>query len=273
MIRYLSSGVRRFGSMPIGSHSRLNWEFYAVVEGRCGVLLDSGEKLPLRDHCMWVFPPHHLHGWHGERRPCHVVVLHCGAVPRQLAEAIPEAGFLERELDESKCQRIAELGSALDADFHERNSLSELRFDRAIIDFTLLALDGIESQSPCTVNRRMTEKVDSAVAWFRRHLREQPTIDDVAAAVHVSPSHLRRLFMMVVKQSPRAVLGNAQVEFAMRLLSGSDLKIESVAAESGFASARDFSRVFSAHQGCSPSDWRRKVQPPYAEPRRVANGA
>jgi AraC family transcriptional regulator len=258
--------------MPIGSHSRLNWEFYAVVDGRCGVLLDSGEKLPLRSRCLWVFPPQHGHGWHGERRHCNVVVVHCGTVPRQLADAIPVGGFLEHALTEAECLQIAELGQALDVDFRNRNTLSELRFDRAIIDLTLLALDGLESPSPNLANRRIMEKVDAAVGWFRRHLREQPTMEAVAAAVHVSPSHLRRLFMLALRQSPRAVLGNEQIEIAMKLLSGSDLKIESVAAEAGFASARDFSRVFSAHQGCSPSDWRRKLQPPYAEVAAGANG-
>ena len=98
-------------------------------------------------------------------------------------------------------------------------------------------------------------------------------MEQVAAAVQISPSHLRRLFIMALKQSPRAVLGNAQIEIALRLLSGSDLKIESVAAEAGFASARDFSRVFSAHQGCSPSDWRRAVQRPHVEHIAKTNGA
>ena len=266
MLRYLSGGVRRFGTMPIGPHSRLNWEFYAVVKGRCGVLLESGEKLPLRANRLWVFPPHHVHGWHGEHRHCRVVVLHCGTVPRQLVEAVPAAGFLERALSETESRQIQDLGSSLEPDFHDRNSLSELRFDRAIIDLTLLALGGVASPSPGSAAERMTEKVDAAIAWFRHHVREQPGMEEVAAAVHVSSSHLRRLFVTVRHQSPRAVLVNAQVELAMRLLAGSDLKIESVAAEAGFTSARDFSRVFSAQKGCSPSDWRRKVQPPYVEP-------
>lgn len=259
--------------MPIGSHSRLNWEFYAVVNGRCGVLLGSGERLPLRASCLWVFPPHHAHGWHGEKRHCSVVVVHCGTVPRQLMEAVPNDGFLEHPLTEAECRKITELGQALDLDFHQRNTLSELRFDRAILDLALIALAGLAEPSRKVTNQRIAEKVDTAVTWFRRHLREQPRMEEVAAAVHVSPSHLRRLFMTVLGQSPRTVLGNAQIEIAMRLLSGSDLKIESVAAEAGFASARDFSRVFSAHQGCTPSDWRWKVQPPYAEQSPSANGA
>jgi AraC family transcriptional regulator len=262
MIRYVSSGQRRFGEMPIGSHSRLNWEFYAVVDGRCGVLLESGEKLPLKTQCLWVFPPHHTHGWHGEHQHCNVMVVHCSSVPRQLMEAIPAEGYLERELTEDESEHVIAIGRTLEDDFHGKSPLSELRFDRSIIDLALIALNGVPVHGIHGASRRMSEKVEAAVAWFRRHVREQPTMDQVASAVHVSPSHLRRLFTTVLKQNPRAVLGNAQIEIAMRLLSGSDLKIESVAAESGFASARDFSRVFSAHLGCSPSDWRRRSQEP-----------
>ena len=247
--------------MPIAQHSRLNWEFHAVVKGRCGVILGSGEKLPLRANCLWIFPPHHVHGWHGEQRQCSVVILQSGSVPRQLVEAVPPTGFFEQPLTAAECGQVEILGRDLEPDFRDRNLFSELRFDRAIIDLTLLALGGVASRFPSVNNRRMTEKVDAAIAWFRRHLREQPAMEDVAAAVHVSPSHLRRLFTTVFKQSPRVVLGNAQIDIAMRLLAGSDLKIESIAAEAGFASARDFSRVFSARKGCSPSDWRRKIQP------------
>ena len=265
MLRYLSSGIRRFGTRPIGQHARVNWEFYAVVSGRCGIMLADGEKLPLRERCLWVFPPQHVHGWYGERRHCRVVVMHYGTVPRQLAQAIPARGFLEQALTEAESVKVEEWAHALEPDFHHQDTLSELRFDRAVLDLTLLALGDMPSLSRSPADRRMAEKVDSAIAWFRRNLREHPSMEDNAAAVHVSPSHLRRLFMTVLKQNPRTVLGNAQIEIAMRLLSGSDLKIESVAAEAGFASARDFSRVFSSHKGCSPSDWRTRVQPPYKE--------
>ncbi len=243
----------------------MNWEFRAVVKGRCGVIMESGEKLPLREHCLWIFPPQHVHGWHGGRGGCNVVVLQSASVPRQLLESVPVAGFFEHQLSESESRSVEELARLLEPDFKDRNMLSELRFDRAIIDLTLLVLGSFAESSPNAVNLRMAEKVDAAIAWFRRHLREHPAMEDVAAAVHVSPSHLRRLFVSVLKQSPRAVLGNTQIEIAMRLLAGSDLKIESVAAEAGFASARDFSRVFSARKGCSPSDWRRRVRPAASE--------
>jgi AraC family transcriptional regulator len=170
-----------------------------------------------------------------------------------------------------------ELERSLEPDFHDRNALSELRFDRAIIDLSLLALGGADRQAQPIVEPSAAEKVDAAIAWFRRNLRDRPDMEQVAAAVHVSSSHLRRLFVNVRHESPRAIFSAIQVDTAMRLLAGSDLKIESVAAEAGFASARDFSRVFSASKGCSPGDWRRTVQPPYSEtgqtPERTAGKA
>jgi AraC family transcriptional regulator len=223
--------------------------------------MESGEKLPLREHWLWIFPPQHIHGWHGSRRDCDVVVLQSATVPRQLLESVPVSGFYEQQLSEEESSQVEALARGLEPDFRDRNMLSELRFDRALIDLTLLALGKGVVRSPSPADRRLTEKVESAIGWFRRHLREKPGMEEVATAVHVSPSHLRRLFATVLKQSPRVVLGNAQIEIAMRLLAGSDLKIESVAAEAGFASARDFSRVFSARKGCSPSDWRRRVRP------------
>jgi len=256
--RYLSTGIKQIGDVPIGAHSGLNWEFHAIVEGRRGIVLGPDENLPLQSRRLWIFPPHHRHGWHGDEK-CRSVILHCAAVPRQLAEAMPATGYLERELTETECLQIAETGEALQAGIQDRNPLGDLRFDRAIFDLALLALEGTAPSAPHTANRRMADKVDAALAWFRRHLKEQPSLEEVAGAVHVSASHLRRMFVNVLHQNPRTVFGDTQIEVAMRLLSGSDLKIDSIASEAGFASARDFSRVFSARQGCSPSDWRRQV--------------
>src|SRR5271166_1205159 len=142
LIQYLSSGIRRFKTMPILQHTRVNWEFYAVIQGRCGVLLDNDEKLPLRAKRLWVFPPGHLHGWHGEEEHCSVVVVHASRVPRQLVEAIPVSGILERRLTAVQCRQIEAIERAIEMDFHNPNPLSELHFDRAILDLSVIALGG-----------------------------------------------------------------------------------------------------------------------------------
>lgn len=154
LIQYLSSGIRRFKTMPILQHTRHNWEFYAVTQGRCGVLLDNDEKLPLRAKRLWVFPPNHLHGWHGGDEHCSVVVVHATSVPRQLAGAIPACGFLERRLTSVQCHHIEMIERAIESDFHNPNALSDLRFDRAIIDLSVIALGGVIARRSDSLDAR-----------------------------------------------------------------------------------------------------------------------
>jgi AraC family transcriptional regulator len=139
--------------MPILPHTRVNWEFYAVVQGRCGVLLDHEEKMPLRARRRWVFPPGHLHGWHGEEEHCSVVVLHASSVPRQLVEAIPSSGILERRITGAQCRQIEAIERAIEPDFHKPTLLSELHFNRAIIDLSVIALGGVLLRPRRTANR------------------------------------------------------------------------------------------------------------------------
>jgi len=115
--------------MPILPHTRVNWEFYAVVQGRCGVLLDHEEE-----HCS-------------------VVVLHASSVPRQLVEAIPSSGILERRITGAQCRQIEAIERAIEPDFHKPTLLSELHFNRAIIDLSVIALGGVLLRPRRTANR------------------------------------------------------------------------------------------------------------------------
>jgi hypothetical protein len=103
LIQYMSSGIRRFKTKPILQHTRLNWEFYAVIQGRCGVLLDRDEKL---------------------------------------VAAVPSSGILERRLTAVQCRQIEAIERAIEPKFHNPTPLSELYFHRAVIDLSLIALGG-----------------------------------------------------------------------------------------------------------------------------------
>src|SRR5277367_4504406 len=66
MLRYLGAGVRRFGLYPMHIHQRDNWEFFAVLRGKCGpVLNETGPAILQRSH-LWIFPPETAHGWKGD---------------------------------------------------------------------------------------------------------------------------------------------------------------------------------------------------------------
>jgi AraC family transcriptional regulator len=234
----------------------VNWEFYAVVDGTCGVLLESGQKLPVRSKHLWVFPPHHVHGWHGNRASCNVAVFHFGYVPPQLEEVIEGQEFLERNLEGGECEQISNLVRTMQPDYERPNALSDMRFHRGLLDLTLLALADQPARNISRSEWRAGEKVDAAIAWFRHNMHENPGVEEVASAVHVSKSHLRRIFLAAGRGSPHEVLNSMRLETAMRLMRETDLKLDSIATEVGFGSASDFSRAFKAKAGCSPREWR-----------------
>ncbi|WP_416982002.1 helix-turn-helix domain-containing protein [Streptomyces sp. T028] len=82
------------------------------------------------------------------------------------------------------------------------------------------------------------------------------TVGSLAARVALSPSRLSHLFTEQTGQSPMRALREARLRYAARLLEGTGLSVERVAAASGFASPFHFTRVFRARYGSPPGAYR-----------------
>ncbi|XHR27648.1 MAG: helix-turn-helix domain-containing protein [Chthoniobacteraceae bacterium] len=272
MLRYLDRGTRQFDKWPIYAHKRANWEFYAVIKGHCGMLLEDGSqfsldtarKEPLQQSHLWLFPPLHFHGWYGlPNASCEILVFHFNAVPALIERAMAGRDFLEVNLAAPQRKKIIRLARALEPDYRNLSPLGTLRTERALIDLCLVTFDQTYLGDLSSVEEKGAFKVKSALAWFGRHLRERPSLEAVAAAVHVSPTHLRRLFVQFHGRSPHQALVEIQLETASRLLAESDEKLDSIAVECGFSNASNLCRAFKTHRGYSPSRWRKRL-PGYA---------
>lgn len=261
MLRYLNIGVRNFGRWPLGAFNRPNWEFYAVLKGPCGVVLPGGRELPFKKCNLWVFPPFHTHGWHGDPdNPCEIVALHFNKVPHVLESMLKDKqACLERKLDKHACDRIKEMAQSLEADYNRPTQLSQVRAERVLLDLTLMILEDAPASALPTVEQKAEEKVDTAIAWFKSHLSEGPSVAEVAEAVHVSPTHLRRLFAKVRDDSPRSLFNQIRLEAASHLLAETSEKLDFIAAQCGYSSASNLARDFKAYRGLSPSQWRKRT--------------
>jgi transcriptional regulator GlxA family with amidase domain len=103
-------------------------------------------------------------------------------------------------------------------------------------------------------------KVIEALAWYNANLAFGPNIEEVAHAVHLSSTHLRRLFHKVWGTSPQAAFTHAQFERAKELMLDQVISLERIAEYSGFGSASAFSRAFKVEFGVSPKSYRSKLQ-------------
>lgn len=105
--------------------------------------------------------------------------------------------------------------------------------------------------------------VRDAVYLLRETYAEPVMIDKVAAAVGISPAHLRTLFKKWVGESPQQFHTRHRIEQAQKLMRQQSLAIYEVAYHVGFTDARYFARVFKQITGMTPSQYMTKKEPSY----------
>ena len=82
------------------------------------------------------------------------------------------------------------------------------------------------------------------------------TVEDLAAAVAVSPAHLSRLFRLATGKPPMAYLSVLRAEAAALLLLRTPEPVSAVGAAVGWTDPNYFARRFRAHFGASPTAFR-----------------
>jgi AraC-like DNA-binding protein len=87
-------------------------------------------------------------------------------------------------------------------------------------------------------------------------------VAELAARLHLSPSHLRRLFRRYLGVSPKAYLEQRRLDRARGLLLQTDLPITTIAAQLGFARPQHFTAAFTVAEGVPPTRWRQQQRLP-----------
>lgn len=89
--------------------------------------------------------------------------------------------------------------------------------------------------------------------------REDLSIDDVAAYVHMNPSSLCRYFKQRTGKTIVQTLTEIRVENACKLLSNTTLSISEILWRSGFHNQGHFNKAFRQITGLTPSEYRNTI--------------
>lgn len=267
MLRYFAHGHIRWKN-AMRCNTRTNWEFYAVIEGRCGPVFRDGDKPVLRERTLWVFAPECCHAWADDGRHMYRrLSFHFGSVPYPLDEVVRNrGGWLEKPLNQAHIAQLQRVGENLEPHFCHPTQVSPLHFQRALTELALLALEGENfAEAPPALTDLAHFKVERALSWYAEHLARHPSVKEVADAIHVSPSHLRRLFRSVRGSSPKALLRAVRLK-ASELMARTHLALDDIARESGYASASHLCRDYKAAHRFTPTTWRRRLVDRFTSP-------
>ena len=126
--------------------------------------------------------------------------------------------------------------------------------------YLLLILHYVEQERAAETSdaaRPRNETVEQICAYLSANYRQKFSLTEVAAKFYLSPYYLSRLFRRVTGQSIVDYLNNRRIEAAQKLLENTELSINAVAEQTGFASAAHFRRVFREVMGSGPLQYRK----------------
>ncbi|MDB5489560.1 MAG: transcriptional regulator [Reyranella sp.] len=109
--------------------------------------------------------------------------------------------------------------------------------------------------SPAWQGSRAT--VHRAVRMIRAGALDRDGVEVLAERLGIGARHLDRLFGRYIGASPLQVARTTRLQRAKRLLDGTKLPMEEIAARAGFSSLRRFNAVFAEIYGRTPTQLRR----------------
>ncbi len=104
--------------------------------------------------------------------------------------------------------------------------------------------------------------IAEALDWAVEHLDERLRVDELARAAHMSRRSFIRAFKDSTGTTPATWVRERRVEEARRLLEMTELPVDTVAAQCGFASPITMRQNFAAAYATTPSEYRRRFRAP-----------
>ncbi len=158
----------------------------------------------------------------------------------------------EREILQ-QIDRIATTWQKKGYEFEVRDALSRVIF--------LLSENCVRhAQAPSERELRDAERIKQMVDFVRAHRTEAITTEEIAASASISVSECLRCFRRMMNLTPKEYLRQHRVRHAVQLLTQTNFSIARIGEECGFEDMSYFARVFRMERGCTPSEYRARLE-------------
>jgi len=111
-----------------------------------------------------------------------------------------------------------------------------------------------------SLSREACSHMEKARVYIREHLEEPLTLHSVGKAIHISGGYLSRIFSNLAGQTFCDYVREERIAFSRKLLAGTDMTVDAIAARCGFNTPNYFATVFKQYMGQSPLAYRKSVK-------------
>jgi two-component system response regulator YesN len=107
--------------------------------------------------------------------------------------------------------------------------------------------------------------MDEIVDYVNRHYSEDINLNTVADQFYINPAYLSRIFKQETGTNFNDYISKIRIEAAARLLEYEHLKVGDISEMVGYESANYFMKKFKENFGCTPTEYRKKLEKPQTE--------
>lgn len=125
-----------------------------------------------------------------------------------------------------------------------------------ILDFVVRRFQTAIAEQDGTAAQGMVGAVQK---YIRRHLKENISLNDIAREVDRNPTYISHVFRAVTGETLFEYITRLRMELAMKLLRESSMKIQEIAAETGYEEQSYFSQVFKKYTGKTAGSYRKMM--------------
>lgn len=137
-------------------------------------------------------------------------------------------------------------------------SLFTLTTTEQILQWLNTLFDGLCSYFSTQTKDYKNQIVINAKQYIKNNYKTKLTLNEVAAALGISPNYLSHLFKKCSDCGFIDYVSQVKIKQAKKIMAEKNLKVYEVANELGFDNAFYFSKVFKKVEGCSPSEYMNK---------------
>ncbi|MEQ9287290.1 MAG: methylated-DNA--[protein]-cysteine S-methyltransferase [Cyclobacteriaceae bacterium] len=102
------------------------------------------------------------------------------------------------------------------------------------------------------------QRIAEAISYIQQNFKQQPTLEEVAEKVHLSPFHFQRLFTNWAGVSPKKFLQYISIQHAKRMLGSTQTTLFEAAYETGLSGTGRLHDLFVKIEGMTPGEFKNK---------------
>lgn len=105
------------------------------------------------------------------------------------------------------------------------------------------------------------DRIAQAIDYIKENFKRQPSLDEIAESIHLSPFHFQRLFTEWAGTSPKKFLQYTSVEYAKQILKGNQqATLFDTTYETGLSSTSRLHDLFITIEGMTPAEYQQGGQ-------------